>query len=769
MCDYKQREFSCGHFRWLATKHCAMYKRKTGAKSRCLPEITAFEERYGTGPPGHADQPAAVPSVGHREWSLKGSEIQFSPAHRPGSTHSSTHPRNSTQLPSSAGVHHSAGVPEVPLHLRRTGDARKRLSILNSAWDSLHTLRTAHARRGALEAPMPIMTKLPADPFRPKGAPDGSDITVSLPKLTGDSSASIISPLSLPRGAAGYFDHIASKDALPTQHAPAPQHPRRSQLYSPLSPGLKRPALHTSSFLSPQLLPSTKCPPSHFDQHRSTSLPPETRNSFAPNRFSGDRSHPQQDMPTDSSTNGLTPTVSGTGNFASPGCPQSIPADPVAPTCHDQLVQRLLRQKARLLEAWEAERKYLEANRERAEEVYKEERALMEEERAEWEAEKAILLAEIERLGGVNPLASTSARPWSRNLLTGYGGYGGARGASRVVSPNSTQRVTRNGAPTHSNGTSTIPPPMVGRAPDLASPRSPNGPSAPTKDFLNPDKGSADEANPVPIVDVMEIDPELEGIRIKATSVKKPTFTDTGSRNGSKPSSQSGSPPSGSDQSKSPRAKKEQTLQVLEAEEAERLTMHAGHTPNHSLSTLATVVSSGTATATSNGGRSTPTTTLAPHNGSGAAEPGANTDAQPLADDHPEPLFDPSEDRELKGPLMVRNMPAHDEIFFQKLNDKLEEVSKDGVAALPAVLKEDPDLAEEAEQQPAAEQRPETQAAAEAQAKTGPGSGSDTASEAASRTSPKSSDGDDDDEELDDVPLKLKKRMNFGAPFGEIR
>ncbi|KAL2180730.1 uncharacterized protein P884DRAFT_274636 [Thermothelomyces heterothallicus CBS 202.75] len=754
MCDYKQREFSCGHFRWLATKHCAMYKRKTETKSRCLPEITAFEER-------NRDSPQPTPA----SWSLKGSESSSRRLTARGPHIPPPHPRNSTQLPSSAGVHHSAGVPEVPLHLRRTGHARKRLSILNSAWDSLHILRTAHARRGALEAPMPIMTKLPANPIRPKGAPDGSDMTVSLPKRTGDSSASIISPLSLPRGAGGYFDHIASKDALPTQHAPAPQHPRRSQLYSPLSPGLKGPALHTSSFLSPQLLPSTKYPPSHFDQHRSTSLPPETRNSFAPNRFSGDRSHPQQDMATDSSTNGLTPTVSGTGNFASPGCPRSISADSVAPTCRDQLVQRLLRQKARLLEAWEAERKYLEANRERAEEVYKEERALMEEERAEWEAEKAILLAEIERLGGVNPLASTSARPWSRNLLTGYGGYGGARGASRVASPNSTQRITRNGAPTHSNGTSTIPPPMVGRAPDLASPRSPNGPSAPTKDFLNPDKGSADAANPVPIVDVMEIDPELEGIRIKATSVKKPTFTDTGSRNGSKPSSQSGSPPSGSDQSKSPRAKKEQTLQVLEAEEAERLTMHAGHTPNHSLSTLATVVSSGTATATSNGGRSTPTTNLAPHDG-GAAEPGASTDAQPLADDHPEPLFDPSEDRELKGPLMVRNMPAHDEIFFQKLNDKLEEVSKDGVAALPAVLKEDPDLAEEAEQ-PAAEQRPETQAA-EAQAKIMPGSGSDTGSEAASRTSPKSSDGDDD-EELDDVPLKLKKRMNFGAPFGEIR
>ncbi len=45
------------------------------------------------------------------------------------------------------------------------------------------------------------------------------------------------------------------------------------------------------------------------------------------------------------------------------------------------------------------------------------------------------------------------------------------------------------------------------------------------------------------------------------------------------------------------------------------------------------------------------------------------------SEDHPEPLLEPSEDVELRGPLMVRNMPAHDEIFFRKLSDKLKKKS----------------------------------------------------------------------------------------------
>jgi hypothetical protein len=296
-------------------------------------------------------------------------------------------------------------------------------------------------------------------------------------------------------------------------------------------------------------------------------------------------------------------------------------------------------------------------------------------------------------------------------------------------------------------------------------------------DFLKSGDDGATETGPIPIVDVKEIHPELEGIPIKATSVKKATFTDSGSQNGSKTSSRSGSPTAGSDQARSPPAKKEQTLQVLAANPADRLTMHAGHTPNHSFSSLATVASSGTATATSNGGDSTPTM---PHEEEirkrdiGAAggehhQAGTTFTTEPFPsvfdrhgslalDHHPEPIFEPSEDRALKGPLMVRNMPAHDEIFFQKLSDKLEEVCKDDKAALPAVLQAsdavEDTTGETCHQKAKAEGKPGPHPHRESVGSDGSGSGGGRSNS--------------DEEDLD-VPLKFKKRMNFGAPFGEIR
>ncbi len=76
------------------------------------------------------------------------------------------------------------------------------------------------------------------------------------------------------------------------------------------------------------------------------------------------------------------------------------------------MVELLVKQNGRLREAWEAERKYLQANRERAEEVYREERALMDEERMGWVAERTMLLDELaflkQELGG---LAAEYTRP----------------------------------------------------------------------------------------------------------------------------------------------------------------------------------------------------------------------------------------------------------------------------------------------------------------------------------------------------------------------
>ncbi|KAH7628431.1 hypothetical protein B0T09DRAFT_343796 [Sordaria sp. MPI-SDFR-AT-0083] len=45
MCNYTQREYSCGHIRWLASKHCADYKER---RKKCQPTIMDFEERPQT-------------------------------------------------------------------------------------------------------------------------------------------------------------------------------------------------------------------------------------------------------------------------------------------------------------------------------------------------------------------------------------------------------------------------------------------------------------------------------------------------------------------------------------------------------------------------------------------------------------------------------------------------------------------------------------------------------------------------------------------------
>lgn len=612
---------------------------------------------------------------------------------------------------------------------------------------------------------MSTMTELPSASVWLPGIP-GGDAPLPFPRLTSDSSSSIISPLTLPRGVAGCFDHVATKSAVPPQLVgPAQPHSRGGRVYSPLSPGARGPALPHPSFLSPHLLSITKG--SHYQpEQRSSSLPPKARNSITSPRAVDLGPRAGQGLTIDAlPLDALSPTagepIPSMGVFPA-GHPRSISADAASAPPHLYMIQRLIQQNGRIREAWEAERKYLEANRERAEEVYKEERSLMEEERAEWEAEKAVLLQEIERLCQQVKQLERGARSSSKRALAVpsasfavLGLRGGAlaaslesSGSSRSPQRNTPQSTAQSNGSRTRNGNSSFSQTLL-RRPGEAS-------LSPSGDFLRPASVSEAQAGPVPIVDVQEIHPELEGIRIKATTIQKSTFSDRPSRNGSRTSSRSASPPtSTAEKSKVPRGEKDQTLRVLAANEADRLTMHAGHTPSHSLSLLATVASSGTATVTSDGG-STPTMQQV----DGASSPGPAAAAggggetgvthntgpsagvfdgenQPLGD-HPEPILEPSEDRKLKGPLMVRNMPAHDEIFFQKLSDKLAVVSKDGKAALPAVLKDF-----------------EPSESAKGQSK--------------SHSGDSATDNDESDEDELDVPLKFRKRMNFGAPFGEIR
>ncbi|KAB5511141.1 hypothetical protein GE09DRAFT_1165685 [Coniochaeta sp. 2T2.1] len=42
MCDFPQREYSCGHFRWIASRWCRDY---TLTHKRCQPNVNHFEYR----------------------------------------------------------------------------------------------------------------------------------------------------------------------------------------------------------------------------------------------------------------------------------------------------------------------------------------------------------------------------------------------------------------------------------------------------------------------------------------------------------------------------------------------------------------------------------------------------------------------------------------------------------------------------------------------------------------------------------------------------
>ncbi|KXX76728.1 hypothetical protein MMYC01_209298 [Madurella mycetomatis] len=42
MCNYMQREYKCGHFRWIANR---WYRDYTITHKRCQPDVTDFEDK----------------------------------------------------------------------------------------------------------------------------------------------------------------------------------------------------------------------------------------------------------------------------------------------------------------------------------------------------------------------------------------------------------------------------------------------------------------------------------------------------------------------------------------------------------------------------------------------------------------------------------------------------------------------------------------------------------------------------------------------------
>lgn len=614
--------------------------------------------------------------------------------------------------------------------------------------------------------------------------------------------------------------------------------PAASPLYRPLPASASVPSLGTAGTYDP----TSSLPPSSIDAaayytqaanyhaahpfDQASYQQTQRSSSLSPN--SGSRKHYDSNLhPDHQPASSLSPPAPAPiGSSLS----RSVSADAAAPPQTSvHIVQRLAQQNAIIREAWEAERNYLEANRRRAEEVYQEERVIMEEVREGWEREKEVMLVEMQTLrerihrlegenatlrsvaaqtvqisGVVSPMPSVKGS----NMDTGHTGpHHGYSAVAMSHNPSQNSAIDAGFLPPGLDGASRRPhwasPGGGSRTSPTSQPdQSPFIPLEPriepqhqaTKDPLPHD----DEGFEPPIIDVQEVDPKLEGISLKANAVQKPTFGfgDASHAENSKASSPGGSPPTGkldeTDQSRPGLAKrgssKDQTLQVLAVEESRRLTMHAGHTPNHSLSLFPTMnVTTGSSNATAPSGGPTPKAepeeppvTLGgdavpvsavqgpvdsnqPNDAEGKGkQPDENNVAAVEVLDQELGLgpLEPTDDVPLKGPLMIKNIPAQDEIFWAEVNKKLEPISQ-GRDAVPTVMRADLEELEDAADSSATALLIQQNQQPRAVDPVGGGDAShdnhDPPNEVVSPR-PGTSDGD--------VPLKLRTTTNFGAPFG---
>jgi hypothetical protein len=233
-------------------------------------------------------------------------------------------------------------------------------------------------------------------------------------------------------------------------------------------------------------------------------------------------------------------------------------------------------------------------------------------------------------------------------------------------------------------------------------------------------------------IDISHLQPELEGVPIKASAVAPAFVAQVRSPNSSlspsKPSSHVSSPPRRPDMMKAQNSlgrsssQTKSTLEVIAAPETCRLTMNAGHTPNHSIHKL-DLGESGGATPTQDQHR-----LRNPSMAIGESEQyDENIDLDP----------------ELRGPLGLKNDPPKDVLFLAALTNKLKEVKESGLIS-PGEDNEDsngilnPNV-------------------------------SSIVSENKPLTSVSEGIEDDDDSKQDEIPLlKVKASMNFGRPFGSL-
>ncbi|APA10876.1 hypothetical protein SS1G_03460 [Sclerotinia sclerotiorum 1980 UF-70] len=238
-------------------------------------------------------------------------------------------------------------------------------------------------------------------------------------------------------------------------------------------------------------------------------------------------------------------------------------------------------------------------------------------------------------------------------------------------------------------------------------------------------------------IDISQIAPHLEGVPIKASAVDPVFVAQVLSPRSASPRLSPNVRPPGRDIGS--------TLGKAHLEsENKRLTMYAGHTPNHSISRFSDLVKE----SQESEGDETPRG-FSGHLHRGSLAPIPDEDER-LALDGIKPDEEDEEvhDRPLTGLLGLTNVPARDEIFLEALTEKLEEVKNSRPGS-----KETSPSASVGSLSPILEmKRPRNRSIG--------GGGED------GRGMEGEDDEDEDEDEPVEVKLKLKSSINFGRPMG---
>ncbi|KAJ2903357.1 hypothetical protein MKZ38_010022 [Zalerion maritima] len=210
-------------------------------------------------------------------------------------------------------------------------------------------------------------------------------------------------------------------------------------------------------------------------------------------------------------------------------------------------------------------------------------------------------------------------------------------------------------------------------------------------------------SDPEETMDVSTINPELEGIRLKASAIQRPTFAITlvsppaefrddgipGSKESDATNDQLTSPPRNTDLDWGVRkSSKAQTLHVLATAEAGRRKMHAGHTPNHSVSHFPIPVAEEVAEAALGAAQEAAEELAHQQQEDAEEKDGDDEKAQEGIAHEPREAGgeEDEEDKPLRGHLIAQS-DGTPSVFLDEFTKKLQDISSGAEDGVPSVLK----------------------------------------------------------------------------------